>query len=157
MLMMQQNKQNMYYSKFVGQEEIYKTDEDGNIIYSDVTDPETGEVERIPVVLGTSEPHYSNPIPFKASISSHLNELQMRSWGIDTSAIYSQIDVAKNYLPLEVGDLVWRENEIEWEDEENQIPKASSADYTCKGLMTEGLHEDLFLLQRNADEGSNNG
>lgn len=157
MLMMRQNKQNMYYSKFVGQTEVYKRDEYGNIVYTEVTDPDTGITEREPVVLGTNDSHYSTPIPFEASISSHLNELQMRSWGIDTSAIYSQIDVAKGYLPLEVGDLVWRENSIEWEDEENQIPKASSADYTCKGLMTEGLYEDLFLVQRNADEGNNNG
>jgi len=151
MRMLSKNKQQMYYSLFVNETEIYETDKDGNIIYTEVE--EDGEIISIPVSKGIDKPHYSEPLPFKSVISSQLNELQMRSWGVDQSAIYSQISVAKGYLPLKVGALVWRENDIEWEDETNKIPKSSSADYTCKGLMTEGLYEDLFLLQRNSSEG----
>lgn len=140
----------MWYSKFVESTQIYETDKDGNIVYIEV------DGEYIPVPMGTTEPHYEEPVRFTASISSQLNELQMRSWGVDQSAIFSQVDVPKGYLPIEIGTLVWRENEIKWENEEKKIPLASSADYTCKGLMTEGLHEDLYLLQRNSSEGDNN-
>lgn len=151
MRMLKKNKQNMHYSLFIGETEIYEKDQDGNIKYTEIE--EDGEIVRVPISIGTMAAHYGEPTPFKSSISSELNELQMRSWGVDQSAIYSQLTVNKGYLPLKIGALVWRENDIEWEDEVNKIPLASSADYTCKGLMTEGLYEDLYLLQRNSSEG----
>lgn len=140
----------MWYSNIVGVMKEYERDDDGNIKYIEV------DGERIPVPTGTTKPKFGEPKPFTASISSKLNELQMRSWGVDQSAIFSQLAVPKKYLPIQIGTVVWRENEIEWEDEANKIPKASSAEYTCKGLMTEGLYEDLFLLQRNSSEGDMN-
>lgn len=141
------NKQKMWYSNITGITEEYERDENGDIKYIEV------DGERIPVSTGTTKPLYGKPIAFSASISSKLNELQMRAWGVDQSAIFSQVDVPKGYLPIDIGTVVWREHNIEWDDKENGIPKPSSADYTCKGLMTEGLHEDLYLLQRNSSEG----
>ena len=58
----------------------------------------------------------------------------------------------KGYLPLKIGAIIWRTSEIEWDDEQQGIPKASSSDYTVCGLMDEGLTEDLFLLKRNSSE-----
>ncbi|MBQ0111766.1 MAG: hypothetical protein KBT03_01430 [Bacteroidales bacterium] len=142
----------MYYSLFIDEQEIYETDDYGNIKYTDVIEDGV-VVDRIPISAGIDKAHYDTPVPFSSSISSKLNPLQMKAWGVDQSNIWSQINVPKGYLPLEVGALVWRENDIQWEDAEETIPRASSADYTCKGIMTEGLYEDLYLLQRNSSEG----
>lgn len=141
------NKQNMWYSNIIGQMEEYQRDEDDNIIYVEV------DGEMVPSTTGTKVNQYGEPKRFTASISSKLNELQMRSWGVDQSAIFSQLTVPKDYLPINVGTIIWRTNKIVWDDEENKIPSASSSEYTCKGLMLEGLYEDLFLLQRNSSEG----
>lgn len=140
------NKQYMWYSKFSKATENYKRDEEGNIIYIEI------DGEKVPVSLGTIEPHYERPVKFTACIGSELNELQVRSYGVDQSGIYSTIVVPKKYVDVEANTLIWRENEIKWEDEENGIPLASSADYTVKGLMTEGLQDNQYLLQRNSSE-----
>lgn len=139
----------MYYSLFNGSTEEYERNPDGTIKYIVV------DGELTPVVLGTLAPHYSEPIPFKASISSNLNEMHIKSWGVDQSSIYSEIATRKGYIPLKIGAVIWRTSDIEWEDEENKIPKASSADYTVCGLMDEDLYHDFYLLKRNSDEETN--
>ena len=136
------NKQKMYYSQFIGKNPVYQTDANGNIVYINV------DGENVPVELGTTEAKYGKPVEFKACISSHLNEMQMRAWGVDQSSVYSQVVCQKGYLPLEVGMIVWRTSEIEYEDLAETIPVASSADYRVVGIMDEGLNEDLLLLQR---------
>lgn len=137
----------MWYSNIIDIVPEYQKDENGNIKYIEA------DGEKIPVPTGTKKPLYGKPKKFTSSISSKLNELQMKSWGVDQSAIFSQLVVEKGYLPINIGSVVWRTNEIIWEDKENGVPNPASADYTCKGLMLEGLHEDLYLLQRNSSEG----
>lgn len=140
------DKQNMYYSLAGVSTVEYEKDEDGNIVYIEI------DGEQVPIPTGETEPHFGEPVKFKASISSNLNEMHIKSYGVDGSSIYSEICCKKGYLPLKVGSLIWRESEIKWEDETNRIPLGSSADYTVKGLMTEGLTEDFYLLQRNVNE-----
>lgn len=136
----------MYYSIYKASEEIYQTDADGNIEYMKI------DGVQVPITIGTREAHYDTPVEFKANIHSELNEMHLKSYGVDQSSIYSEIVADKGKLPLKIGAIVWRESEIIYEDEEKTIPKQSSADYTVVGLMTEGLSEDCYLLQRNSNE-----
>lgn len=93
---------------------------------------------------------YELPQEFQASISSTLNELHMRSFGVDASAIYSEIVVDKGeHTDWNIGTIIWRTSEIKYEDEEKTIVKSNSSDYTIVGLMDEGLTEDWYLLRRN--------
>lgn len=140
------DKQNMYYSNFVETQKEYQRDENGDIIYEDVDGVET------PVETGIEKQVFETPTQFRASISSNLNEMHIKSWGADQSSIYSEIVCPKGYLPLKIGAIIWRTSEIEWEDENHTIPKASSSDYTVCGLMDEGLTEDMFLLKRNSSD-----
>lgn len=140
------DKQNMYYSNFVGTQKEYQTDDEGNIVYVDIDGVQT------PIETGIVSEIYDTPLAFRSSISSSLNEMHIKSWGVDQSSIYSELCVPKGYLPLKIGAIIWRTSEIEWDDEEHGIPKASSSDYTVCGLMDEGLTEDLFLLKRNSSE-----
>ena len=146
MMTLRANKQKMYYSLFISSTPEYETDEDENIVYVPV------DGENIPVKVGETAEHYGKPEPFKACITSELNELHMKAFGVDQSSIYSTITCKKGYLPIEAGTLIWRESPIEWEDDNKTIPKADSADYIVCGVMLEGLEVDLFLLQRKSNE-----
>lgn len=144
---LRKNRQRMFYSLYKAEEEVYQTDKDGNIEYMEI------DGVQVPISVGTREAHYDTPVEFKANIHSELNEMHLKSYGVDQSSIYSEIIVEKGKLPLKIGTIIWRESEIIYEDEEQTTPKQSSADYTVKGVMTEALHEDYYLLQRNSTEG----
>lgn len=144
---LRKNKQAMWYSLYKTSEPIYELDEDGNIKYMEI------DGVQVPIEVGTTEPHYDKPIPFKANIHSELNEMHVKSYGVDTSSVYAEIIANKGELPLKIGTVIWRTSEIVYEDEERTIPKQSSADYTVVGILTEPLNHDSFLLQLNSSEG----
>lgn len=148
---LRKNRQAMFYSLYKSEETVYETDEDGNIKYMEI------DGVQVPIEVGTREAHYDTPVEFKANIHSELNEMHVKSYGVDQSSIYSEIIVEKGKLPLKIGTIIWRESEIIYEDEEQTTPKQSSADYTVVGIMTEALHTDSYLLQRNSSEDNNNG
>lgn len=170
------NKQNMYYSLYSGTVPVYERDENGFIIYIDV------DGESVPVEAGTQEARYEMPVAFTANISSELNEMHIKAWGVDQSSIYSEIVCQKNYLPLEVGAIIWRTSPITYDSVDDQflsdgngsyigisggdtylvtnsgelIPHQASADYTVVGIRTEGLTEDWYLLQKNSSDSDDN-
>ena len=146
---LRKNKQKMYYSLYSTTSEIYE--QEGTSVKT-IIDQETGE--SIPVSTGTLKPVYAPPVEFEANITSNLNKLHIEAYGVDQSAIYSEIMVQKGLVPLKIGSIIWRENPIVWEDEENRIPYQPSSDYTVMGLLTEYQHYDFYLLQRNTPEGS---
>ena len=146
---LRKNKQTMYYSLYTTSTEVY--DEEGTSIRT-IYDEESQE--SIPVSVGTLKAVYSRPVEFKASITSNLNKLHIESYGVDQSAIYSELIVPKGSVPLKIGAIIWRESPIQWEDEEKRVPLQSSSDYTVMGLLTEYLNFDFYLLQRNTPEGS---
>lgn len=148
---LQKNKQRMYYSLYKAAEEVYE--EVGTSVRM-IIDEETGE--EIPVEVGTQKAVFLPPVEFYANITSNLNEMHIKAYGVDQSSIYSRITAEKGQLPLKVGSMIWRESPIEWEDELNRVPKQASADYVVVGLMTEYQHADFYLLQRNTPEGEQN-
>lgn len=140
------NKQQMYYSLPGTTIAEYVYDDNGNKVV-DYVDSEgvTHYLE-----TGESVQGYGSPVLFYASISSELNELHMRAYGVDASAIYSEIVVDKGEHPdWVIGTIIWRTSDISYEDEDETIVKSNSSDYTIVGLMDEGLNEDWYLLRRN--------
>ena len=133
----------MYYSLFVGSTPVYDTDENGNIIYTEI------DGVQVPVELGTITDTYAEPVEFWATISSSLNELHAEAYGVSQSSIYSEISVLKDVLPDEFGygTKIWKETEISYK--EDGTPDESTADFTVNGKMTEMLNYDFYLLQRN--------
>ena len=117
------NKQKMAYSKYLGKQEEYEV-ENGEIVKILID----GKLE--PVGTGTYSKQYSEPVEFMANISSTLNKLQAEAWGVSQNNIYAQIVCAKDYLPLEIGDKIWRKSEVRYL--ENLTPDPSSADYTVE-------------------------
>lgn len=139
------NKQKMYCSLYIGEVPVYELDEDGNPIVEYITD----EGVVIYRDTGTKKPIYGKPFEIWASISSKLNELHARAYGVDQSSVYSEIMVEKNIVKLEYGTKIWKNSPIQWEDEESGRPNVDSSDYTVKGILDEFLNFDWFLLQRN--------
>ena len=151
--MLDANKQQMKYSLQGQKITIYKKDEDGNIQYEGYTDSDGNFIpyldvngDKIPIIL-KEVVGYSEPKIFKANISNKLSEVLIREFGVDDSSTYCQIVTDKGYLPLDVGDLVWKKSNVET-DKDGLVDK-NSADYIVKGVADEGLTVDLFLLQKN--------
>lgn len=148
---LKKNKQKMYYSLYSTSTEVHDTDSSGNTRY--IFDEESGT--NVPVSIGTLKSQYSTPVEFSAAITSNLNKLRIQAYGVDQSAIYSEIMIPKGSVPLKIGAIIWRESAIQWEDgDTKKIPLQSSSDYTVMGLLTEYKNYDFFLLQRNTPEGS---
>ena len=150
--MLDANKQQMKYSLQGQKITIYKKDEDGNIQYEGYTDSDGNFIpyldvngDKIPIIL-KEVVGYSEPKIFKANISNKLSEVLIREFGVDDSSSYCQIVTDKGYLPLDVGDLVWKKSNVEI-DKDGMVDK-NSADYIVKGVADEGLTVDLFLLQK---------
>ena len=144
---LRKNKQKMYYSLYNAASEVM--DEEGTSVRY-IYDEDIGT--SVPVEIGTQKAEYYPPVEFTANITSNLNEMQIRAYGVDQSSIYSKLIAEKGQLPLKVGAIIWRESPIQWEDEINRIPKQESADYTVVGLLTEYQNNDFYLLQRNTPE-----
>jgi hypothetical protein len=136
----------MKYSLFNSSTPEYERDEQGNIVYIDV------DGQQVPSETGEEIPAYATPVDFKASISSELNEMHVKSYGVDQSSIYAELVTEKNHVPITVGTLIWVKSPVEWEDVGQTIPKAESADYTVVGLMDENMYCDMYLLQRKSNE-----
>jgi len=149
---LRKNKQAMYYSLYRAAEEVYE-EEGTSTRY--ITDEDTGYP--IPVEIGTQKAVYSPPVSFSANITSNLNQMHVKAYGIDQSSIYSELICEKGQLPLKVGSIIWRESPIQWDDETERIPKQSSADYTVVGILTEYQHNDFYMLQRQTPEESASG
>ena len=150
--MLDANKQQMKYSLQGQKITIYKKDEDGNIQYEGYTDSDGNFIpyldvngDKISIIL-KEVVGYSEPKIFKANISNKLSEVLIREFGVDDSSSYCQIVTDKGYLPLDVGDLVWKKSNVEI-DKDGLVDK-NSADYIVKGVADEGLTVDLFLLQK---------
>lgn len=139
---LKRNKQTMFYSTIIGQQPKYDRDEDGNIIYVEV------DGEMIPQEGNGYETLYSQPIEFKANISSTLASAAFKPFGIDNSSNMATICCDKNYIDLKIGDIVWVKNKPTFSDEANTIPNSASADFVVKGVADIGLTNDLYLLQR---------
>ena len=137
-------KQKMKYSMYMGSLPVYERDDFGNIIYVDV------DGVQVPVETGEQAPYFSEPTEFYASISSKLNEMQAKEYGVDQSSIYSEICLSKQEFPtkLKYGTLIWKDSEVVWKDLMLKIPDETSADYKVVGVLDEFQHYDRYLLQR---------
>lgn len=135
MMVLNQNKQKMYYANQDKEVPITETyyDDEGNAYELD-----TGETKLV----------YGEPIEFLANISNKLNEVKWAEYGIDETTNYAQIVVSKGSVPLKVGSIIWKKSEISYEDLEKKIVDENTSDYVVKGVADEGLTEDWYLLKK---------
>jgi len=141
------NRQKMYYANYVSSAPIYKYDTDGNIEYLTI------DGEQVPITVGEKEPYYSLPVKFNANISGKLNDAIIRAFGADKSDNHAQIIAPKDVLPFAIGTRIWLRSEVKYIDEGKTMVDGASADYEVRGVLHEGLLEDMFYLTVLNDEG----
>ena len=135
MMMLNQNKQKMYYALYGKEVPIYDyyTDNEGN---------------KIPIDTGETEIVFDKPVEFSNGISGKLSEALTEAFGVNDSSMYAQMDYMAKQYPFEVGTLIWKKSEIKYKDEEKTIPEPTSADYTVAGILDEFPNVWSCLLKR---------
>lgn len=135
MMMLESNKQKMYYSLQTEEIPVYETDDDGNIIYIDV------DGERIPVSTGDTELGYSEPVEMLANISFGTTETTTREFGVDVSDYDAIVVYGKGKYPLTETALILFESEPKYKDYSQTIIDGDSADYkvvSVRNTLNEG-------------------
>lgn len=135
MMMLESNKQKMYYSLQTEEIPVYETDDDGNIIYIDV------DGESIPVSTGDTELGYSEPVEMFANISFGTTETTTQEFGVDVSDYDAIVVYGKGKYPLTETALIWFESEPRYKDYSETIIDGDSADYkvvSVRNTLNEG-------------------
>lgn len=140
MRMLNRNKQRMKYYVNGKKVPIYDTDDNGNINYIIV------DGEKVPVETGEYQIIDEKLVDFKANINSTLTEAFIKAFGVDDSSDKATIVCVKNKIPLKVGMRIWRNSEVEY-NEDGSID-IDSADYVVVATNDEALNEDSFLLKK---------
>lgn len=131
-------KQKLLVSTFHDGEPIYEKDDEGNIIYDVMPDG-----ERIPRVIGESPEGYYEPTEIWNSITGTLTEDELQAFGSEAKG-KAKITYRKEDINFKVGDVIWKESEVEYNDEGNV--DENSADYRVIGIQTTGRHFFKALL-----------
>lgn len=141
MISLQVNRQKMIYAIKKGRVPIYEVDEQENIIYMEIGG------NKIPSETGEFEIGYSEPKEFMANINSNLHESIVRAFGIDDSSDYAQIVASKGLFDFNVGTLIWKKSSVKYKDAGKTRIEPTSADYEVRGVLDEGLSQDIFFLK----------
>jgi len=139
---LKQNEQTLYYANYKGEIPIYATDDDGNILTTNVDGKEEYVVDSY--VQG-----YENPIEFKANISFNSGETIMAEYGLNESQYNAIINATKGKLPFNEQTLIWHTSEPKY-DSGVIIPE--SADYRVIAIKT-SLNEERFILKKRTEGG----
>lgn len=140
---LKKNEQTLYYANYVGDIPIYATDEEGNILTTDVD----GEIVE---VIDSYKQGYANPEKFEANISFNSGETIMAEYGLDVGEYNAVIQATKGEFPFNEQTLIWHTSEPEYDSSDNVLPE--SADYKVVAIKS-SLNEERFILRKRAEEG----
>lgn len=134
MMMLNKNKQKMYYALYGKEVPIYDyyTDSEGN---------------KIPLETGETKIVYENPVEFLGNISLSGGESEAQEFGIDVSGYDAILITSKNLIPIDETSLIWFESEVVYENEEEKIPDEFSADYKVLAVKP-SLNVSKYILGR---------
>lgn len=107
---LKKNMQRMKYSLYLGEEQEYERDEDGNIIY-DLIDG-----DEVPRETGDQINQYSEPVEFWANIAGNGGQAQAESFGLSVGDYDAVIYAPKNKFPITEGTLIWYDNKPGYKD-----------------------------------------
>lgn len=146
---LRRNKQKLKYALLINRQDVYATDDEGNIIYTDV------EGVQVPVVVGQNDLVYSQPVEFEGNISVNDGETRPVEYGIDVSDYDATLVVEKGSTDLiEETTLIWHTSEVGYKDEEHTIIDEYSADYRVRKNKP-SLNEQKYLLSKVVKQNAN--
>ena len=136
------NQQKLYYAELLGSEPIYALDEYGNKIVAYVDDTVTPPVTYYEEV-GTTEEHYSAPVPFEANIAQSNGDMVEREYGLSEGSYEAILVTEKDKYPITKTCLIWHKTEPQVDGSGYALPQ--SADYTILSI-NESLNVDKYIL-----------
>lgn len=139
---LKRNQQKLYYAELLGSEPVYARDEQGNKIVSYVDDSVTPPVTYYEE-LGTTEEHYSEPVPIEANIAQSNGDMLEKEYGLSEGSYSAILVTEKSKYPITKTCLIWHETQPQVDDDGYAIP--SSADYTILSI-NESLNVDKYIL-----------
>ena len=139
---LKRNQQKLYYAELKGSETVYKLDEHGNKIVAFVDTAKTPPVTYYEE-LGTTEEHYSEPIPIEANIAESNGDMVEREYGLSEGSYEAILVTEKGKYPITKTCLIWHETEPKVDAKGYAI--AGSADYTILSI-NESLNVDKYIL-----------
>ena len=140
MMMLNSNKQRLYYALQDKEVPIYERDSDGNIVYVEV------DGEQIPVETGETELGYGQPTPFFANIAFGSNETTAQEFGINLADYDAQIVMSKGEIPITETSILWYETRPRTMPEDSSIADKDSRDYEVVAVKP-SLNEVKYLLK----------
>ena len=142
MMMLDINKQKMWYALQEGEVPIYETNENGDIIYYEDSDG-----NKIPIETGETELGYDKPTPFFGNIAFSSGEVDNLPFGTDISSYDATLVMNKDELPIDENSLLWFESEPQYKDVDKTIVDAFSADFHISGIVP-SLNQIRYILKR---------
>lgn len=139
MMMLEQNKQKMYYALQDAEIPIYERDEDGNIIY--YTDRDGN---KIPIETGETDIGYSKPVEFFGNIAMSGGESEAVEFGLNVGDYSAVLVVDKGKLPIDETSRIWHTTGPKVD--KKGIVDEYSADYTV-AKVSPSLNVDKFVLK----------
>ena len=128
MMMLNQNKQKMYYANLLDVIQEEYIDEDGNRY-------PTGEPKNI----------YSEPIEFEGNIAMSGGEAEAQEFGLNLADYEAVLVVGKNTLPITETSLIWHVTEPTKDDK--GYTDEYSADYRIVKISP-SLNFDKYVLKK---------
>lgn len=139
---LKRNQQKLYYAELLGSEVVYALDEHGNKIVAYVDYTETPPVTYYEE-LGSTEEHYSEPVPIEANIAQSNGDMVEREYGLSEGSYAAILVTEKGKYPITETCLIWHETEPQVD--EKGYAKPSSADYTILSI-NKSLNVDKYIL-----------
>ena len=132
MMMLNRNKQKMYYALYGKEVPIYEyyIDSEGN---------------EIPLETGETKIVYENPVEFLGNISLSGGESEAVEFGLNLADYEAILVVAKNTLPIDETSRIWHNTEPTY-NEDGTVDELS-ADYTVV-KVSPSLNVDKFVLKK---------
>lgn len=132
MMMLNRNKQKMYYALYGKEVPIYDyyIDSEGN---------------EIPLETGETKIVYENPVEFLGNISLSGGESEAVEFGLNLADYEAILVVAKNTLPINETSRIWHNTEPTYN--EDGTVNESSADYKVV-KVSPSLNVDKFVLRK---------
>lgn len=132
MMMLNRNKQKMYYALYGKEVPIYDyyIDSEGN---------------EIPLETGETKIVYENPVEFLGNISLSGGESEAVEFGLNLADYEAILVVAKNTLPINETSRIWHNTEPTYNDD--GTINESSADYKVV-KVSPSLNVDKFVLRK---------
>lgn len=132
------NKVPMKYALYEGQETIYQLDENGERVVSYID--EQGNIYYVEI---GSQPKYSEPVDFFASISMSGGESEAVEFGVDIGNYDAVIITALNEFPISETSFIWVKSEPEYTADGRL--NTSTADFRVKAVKP-SLNQTKLLL-----------